>query len=435
MRVLILAELCNPEQPSLPVVGYQYARAIANHAEVVVATQIRNQSTLQRTGLGKAEVVFIDSEFAARPITSFSAMLRGGTSVSWTIETAMGYPTYLAFEWLVWQQFKQALHQGEFDLVHRITPMSPTTPSPIASFSPVPFLIGPLNGNLPWHADFLAEQRREREWLSKFRNAYKLLPFARSTYRDSKGILAAFDHTIADLPPQERPKMINFPEVGIDPALFNPPQRQIRPDQPMTILFAGRLVPYKMPEVVVRAVANSPLLQKHRLVIVGEGPERIRLEALIQEYQLEHCVQLLGNQPQSEVGRLMREAEIFAFPSIRELGAGVVIEAMACGMACVVVDYGGPATLIGEDRGIKIPMGKLDFLVHQYTHELESLVQDPHRVANLGAAAYDHAMTYYTWDVKAQKTLEIYQWATGQRATKPDFWEGTTPRRMAEANA
>jgi len=53
----------------------------------------------------------------------------------------------------------------------------------------------------------------------------------------------------------------------------------------------------------------------------------------------------------------MSQAEILAFPSIRELGAGVVVEAMACGMACVVVDYGGPAMLVQQERGIKIPWG------------------------------------------------------------------------------
>jgi glycosyltransferase involved in cell wall biosynthesis len=51
----------------------------------------------------------------------------------------------------------------------------------------------------------------------------------------------------------------------------------------MTILFVGRLVPYKLPEVVVRAFAASPILQQHKLVIVGEGPESPRLERLLRK--------------------------------------------------------------------------------------------------------------------------------------------------------
>ena len=115
----------------------------------------------------------------------------------------------------------------------------------------------------------------------------------------------------------------------------------------------GRLVPYKLPEVIIRAFANSSILQQHKLAIVGDGQERPRLEQLIAEHNLGNCVKLLGQKTQAEVGELMRQAEIFAFPSIRELGAGVVVEAMACGMACVVVDYGGPGALIRPIAGLK----------------------------------------------------------------------------------
>lgn len=421
MRALLLADDCNPDWPSLPVVGYKFARAIANYADVVVVTQIRNKPNIERDGMGKAKVVYLDTEKIAAPINKLAVALRGGTSTGWTIQMAVNYPSYLAFEWEARKHFQKDLRSGRFDVVHRITPMSPTLPSPMAKWSPVPFVLGPLNGNLPWPKQFTAELKREREWLSSLRDAYKLLPYYRSTYGRSAGILAAFDHTIADLPASLKPKTINFPEVGIDPDLFSLPKRDKRSQ--MTILFVGRLVPYKLPEVVVRAFAASPILRQHRLVIVGEGPESTRLESIIEEQGLAGCVELTGKKSQAEVGALMRKAEIFAFPSIRELGAGVVVEAMACGMACVVVDYGGPATLISPDWGVKIPMGNVDFLVNRYQEELEKLVADPDRVARLGVAAHHHAMTYYSWDAKAQKMLEIYRWVTGRQESKPDFWE------------
>lgn len=421
MRVLILADDCNPDWPSLPVVGYKFARAIANYVDVVVVTQIRNKPNIDRDGMGKAEVVYLDTEKIAAPINKLAVALRGGTTTGWTIQMAINYPTYLAFEWAAWKHFQQDLQKGHFDVVHRITPMSPTMPSPMAKWSPVPFLLGPLNGNLPWPKQFTKELHREREGLSSLRNAYKLLPYYHSTYSRSACILAAFDHTIADLPASVKSKTINFPEVGIDPDLFTLPIR--RKQKQMTILFVGRLVPYKLPEVVVRAFAGSKILRQHRLLIVGEGPERPRLEQIIKEHNLTGCIELTGQKPQAEVGALMCQAEILAFPSIRELGAGVVVEAMACGMACVVVDYGGPATLVGPERGIKVPMGDLNQLVSHFTRELEQLVIDPDRVARLGNEAYHHAMTYYSWDAKAQKMSELYSWVTGHRETKPNFLE------------
>jgi glycosyltransferase involved in cell wall biosynthesis len=431
MRVLVLADVCNPEWPSLPIVGYKYARSLANEVEATVVTQVRNKPQLDKAGFGRAEVVYLDTEKVAAPIYKAAVFLRRGNTTGWTTQMAMDYPSYLAFEAVAWRRFRRDLQGGRFDLVHRITPMSPALPSYMASRCPVPFLVGPLNGNLPWPSGFTAELRREREWLSYLRNAYKVLPYHRSTYADSAAILAAFDHTIKDLPARHADKIINFPEVGIDPELFSLPVRPKR--ERMTVLYAGRLVPYKLPEVAVRAFAHNPALRKHRLVVAGDGPERPRLEALVKEHNLSDCVQLLGQRPQAEVGALMREAEIFAFPSIRELGAGVVVEAMACGMACVVVDYGGPATLIGPDRGIKVPVADKEALTARFADEIAGLLADPERTARLGRAAHEHAMALYPWDKKAQKTREIYDWVLSKGGPKPDFFRPVGPPARAAA--
>ncbi|NJM77870.1 MAG: glycosyltransferase family 4 protein [Acaryochloridaceae cyanobacterium RU_4_10] len=282
MRVLILAEDCNPKWPSLPVVGYKYAKAIADQVDVTVVTQIRNKENIEKVGLGRADVVYIDTEVIAAPLYKFAVALRGGQEVGWTMQIAINYPSYLFFEWKVWNLFKDDLKQGKFDVIHRITPMTPSIPSPMAEWSPIPFVLGPLNGNLPWPKFYESRKRREKEWLSYVRNAYRVLPYSSATYQKSACVLAAFNHTIADLPESTQSKTINYPEVGIDPELFNLPE--VRPKGQMTILFAGRLVPYKMPEVVVRAFANSPILQNHKLQIIGEGPEREVLEKIIAEH-------------------------------------------------------------------------------------------------------------------------------------------------------
>jgi glycosyltransferase involved in cell wall biosynthesis len=130
---------------------------------------------------------------------------------------------------------------------------------------------------------------------------------------------------------------------------------------------------------------------------------------------------MLGWKTQAEVAALVRDADIFAFPSIRELGAGVVVEAMACGLACVVVDYGAPGTLISSDRGIKVAVGSHDELTQSFGEALERLVSDEHTIRRLGAAAREHAMRFYTWDAKAKKALSVYEWVLG-RGPAPNFW-------------
>src|SRR5262249_42283332 len=150
---------------------------------------------------------------------------------------------------------------------------------PMASWSPVPFVLGPLNGGLKWPAAFRNELAREGEWLTYLRSAYRILPYRRATYRKSAAILAAFRHTLKDLPNDARAKAINFPEVGIDPKMFS--RIAVRASRSQkTILFVGRFVPYKLPDVVVRAFGGSRMLG-HRLLMVGDGPERPAIERLI----------------------------------------------------------------------------------------------------------------------------------------------------------
>jgi glycosyltransferase involved in cell wall biosynthesis len=420
MRVLILADDCNPDWPSLPIVGYKAARAIAEHADVVIATHVRNRQNIEKVGFGRAQVRYIDSEYVARPLCKFARSLRRGTETAWTTATALYYPSYLAFEWEVWKATRNELRTRAFDVVHRITPMSPTLPSPMASWSPVPFVIGPINGGLRWPPAFRDELAREREWLSYVRNVYRVLPYQGSTYRRSAAVLAAFRHTIEDLPKHARSNVIEFPEVGIDPQVFN--QIIDRPARKQkTILFAGRFVPYKLPQLVVRAFADHLALHQHRLVMIGDGPERPAIEQLIRNRGLQNRVELLGWKSQADVAQLMREADIFAFASIRELGAGVVVEAMASGLACVVVDYGGPATLIDVNRGVKVPLGDRDQLTRSFGQALEYLIADEHTSSRLGLAARQHVMRHYTWDAKARKMLAVYKWVLG-RGARPDFW-------------
>jgi glycosyltransferase involved in cell wall biosynthesis len=301
MRVLILADECNPEWPSLPIVGYKAAKAIAEYADTTVVTQIRNKENIDAVGLGKAKVDYVDSEYIARPVYRLLESLRGNEG-SWTTVMAFNYPNYLAFEMGVWKKYKERIRNGEFDVIHRVTPMSPTQASFIAKRSPVPFVLGPLNGGLKWPKQFLKEMQREREWLSALRGAFKWLPYSRSTFSKSAAILASFEHTIEQVPAHAHDKTIDFPEVGIDPELFNSPRARPERDQ-KSILFAGRLVPYKLPEFVVQAFADSSVLQQHRLIIAGDGPCRVEMEQIVKQHGLEEIVQFVGWKTQAEIGR------------------------------------------------------------------------------------------------------------------------------------
>src|SRR5262249_6279191 len=147
-----------------------------------------------------ARICYIDNEWLAKPLHKLSGWIRGGKGLSWTIDTAMAWPAYMAFERLLYHRLQRELEGGEFDLIHRITPLTPTMGSPLAAMTNVPMVVGPLNGGLPWPTDYPELRRQEREWLVPLRGLYKRLPFYGSTYRRLAGVIAGSKHTATEVP-------------------------------------------------------------------------------------------------------------------------------------------------------------------------------------------------------------------------------------------
>jgi len=112
MRALILADSCNPQWPSLPIVGYKAAIALAEICDVTLATHVRNRENIQKHGTGKAEVVYLDNEYIARPMYKASTIIRGGKNVAWTAGIAMSYLPYLAFERQAWKHLGKRIREG-----------------------------------------------------------------------------------------------------------------------------------------------------------------------------------------------------------------------------------------------------------------------------------------------------------------------------------
>lgn len=420
MKVLLLAYDCNPAWSSLPGVGYKYAKALAGVVDAHLVTQTLNRENIEKVRGDLFTVDYMDVDYISRPLSRLSRAIRGGNELGWTTEIAMNYPTYLAFERQVWKKYAERLKRGEFALIHRITPMSQTLPSPLAGLSPVPFIVGPLNGGLDWPPQFRGMGAREREWMKKFRSVYKYMPYQKAMMRHAAAILASFQHTIADIGPKYADKTIDFPEVGFDPALFVPSARPVNVRK--KIVFASRIVPLKMPDVAVEAVAGSEILRAHDLIMIGDGPERAKLAAMVQSRGLTN-ITFPGWMGQKDLGHVLGTSDIFVFPSIKDLGAGALVEGMAGGLAPVATDYGAASTLVAPERGVKVALGDHAQLVLGFRRALEDLVSDPERMTALGLAAQKYMLARFPWTCKAEKTKEIYSWVLGGRqGPKPSFW-------------
>ncbi len=423
-RVLLIAEAANPEWTSVPLVGWSHSRALMELADAHLVTQIRNRDAIRRAGLSESrELTAIDSERISRPLWRMGQWLRGGHGKGWTTVTALSAVGNYYFEHLVWSQFGQRIQAGDFDVVHRITPLSPTIPSLIAAKcrrAGAPFVVGPLNGGLPWPRGFDDARRMEREWLSYIRPGYKVLPGYRSMRQSASAIIVGSRDTWDQMPSRYRHKCVYIPENAIDLQRFNVARKR-RAVRPIRVVFVGRLVPYKGANMLLEAMA--PLIRSAvaTLTIIGDGPQMPMLRRLVEEENLHPGVTLTGWVEHKDIQHHLVQADVFAFPSIREFGGAAVLEAMVLGLVPVVVDYGGPRELVTDATGFLIPIGPRDEIVRRFRDVVSGLADRPQAIGPMGERARQRVLTHFTWEAKARQTFEVYRWVIGQRLEKPDF--------------
>lgn len=422
LRVLLIAEAANPEWASVPLVGWSLARALAELVDAHVVTQARNRSAMERAGWSEGEqFTSIDSEVIAGPTYRVGEALRKLTGLGWTTTTAFEAPPYYYFEHLVWRRFGEAIRGGRFDLVHRLTPLTPTIPSLIARRcreAGVPFVWGPVNGGVAWPREFADVRRQEGEWLSYVRSVHRLLPGYRGTRRHAAAILVGSRATWEQMRGHQD-RCVYVPENGIDVTRFTG-QPRAAPPPPLRVAFVGRLVPYKGAELLLEAAAPLVRAGQVRVDIVGDGPQRDALAERIRVEGIAQGVTLHGWLEHRDIQRVLGACHVLGFPSVREFGGGVVLEAMAVGVVPVVVDYAGPAELVTEATGYRVPLGPRSQIVASFREILGRLAADPAGLGEMSERAQRRISLLFTWQAKARQVEAVYRWVLGQ-GPKPDF--------------
>jgi glycosyltransferase involved in cell wall biosynthesis len=200
---------------------------------------------------------------------------------------------------------------------------------------------------------------------------------------------------------------------GIDPVevVWNgvpvrPPRTSLSPTP--TVLFAGRLVPEKGPDVAVQAFAQvARELPEALLVLAGDGPAAPGLRALIAELGLEDRVLMPGWLPHAELERRFGDAWVQAVPSRwQEPFGAVAAEAMMRGTAVVASASGGlPEIVQHEQSGLLVPTGDVAALAAALTR----LLRDRELASGFGMAGRDIALARFSEDAYVDGHLRLYE--------------------------
>lgn len=133
------------------------------------------------------------------------------------------------------------------------------------------------------------------------------------------------------------PRVVEIPN-GLDTDIFHPNEHANRPDGRVRLIGVGRLIPSKRFDLAISLLPRLSVLIDAELVIVGDGPERARLEALAHGLPVSFLGHVSGRQ---ELAEVLRGADVLVMPSESEGYPNAVLEALACGLPVVASDIPG----------------------------------------------------------------------------------------------
>jgi len=178
-------------------------------------------------------------------------------------------------------------------------------------------------------------------------------------------------------------------------------------DTPM-VIFVGRLVPQKRPEIFIRSVAKIFELQpecKAHFVLVGDGELKGSVETLVSRYHLEGHVHLLSAHPNAI--SLIADSTLLMMPSAYEGLALVSFEAMALGVPQIFANVNGQAELITPETGILIDNGRGEET--RYAKACLELLSDPERRSRMAAAGKDRIKNYFSAENAVKQYADIFE--------------------------
>jgi glycosyltransferase involved in cell wall biosynthesis len=202
---------------------------------------------------------------------------------------------------------------------------------------------------------------------------------------------------------------------GIDTARFEPGAGDevrrrfgIGSQQPI-FLYVGHLRREKNLTLMVRAFLESRLSDA-RLILVGEGPCRAEVEAIVREHNSEGQVILAGASP--DPGPFYRAADVFLLSSSTEQMPLALLEAMACGLAALCSDVGDIREMLAA-RGAPEVVAADDLAA--YVDALRTLAGDGALRKRLGEKNRSRSLEFYSQDKMVRRYADLYREALSMK--------------------
>lgn len=407
LRILACAfTCCPPGQPGFTggedLLGWNIIKQISKYHETWILTQGEDRASIEDTCKkepnSNLHFLYVDLPRWLR----FMLKIQGGHQIYYYFWQLKSYFTA-----------KKLHKQEKFDLFHHITYANDWMASFVGALLPVPYVRGPGGGAHSTPEGFQKEYSLSGRFWEKMRAPgqwmFRRDPFFVKGQQRASAILVCNHEAQDHLPADWASKSQLFPVSGIsseDLAIYK--DRSSDPNV-FRVLSAGSLIRVKGFGLTVKSFKSfSDRHPKAKLTIVGTGPEETRLKLTVRQLGIEEKVDFIGWLSREELLKKMAECDVFLFPSLRDGGGTVVIEAMSMATPVIGLENGGPGLHITEETGIKINPTYPQKTVSDLAEALERLYADEglrHKMGDMGRV---RAETMYHWDRLGERLRDIY---------------------------
>lgn len=281
----------------------------------------------------------------------------------------------------------RSLHHGRPDVVHCHNIAPTVMGAPAARLARVPCIVSTRHGTATRNPRF------ERKFWLAARLCHRVVAVSQSAAE-----------RLAAVPWALRDKLVLIRNGAPRPALPETPALSRPRSGALTLISVGRLHRVKDYPSLLRAmaiaIADMPAL---RLFILGDGPERSRLENLAASLGVDRNVEFLG--VRHDVGYWLAQADAFVLASVSEGLPVALIEAFAAGLPAIVTDAGGMPEVVGCcGAGIVVPPSQPEALARA----ILALARDPARLRALGEAARRCYAAHFTLERMVADYFRLY---------------------------
>ncbi|WP_047393369.1 glycosyltransferase family 4 protein [Chitinibacter sp. ZOR0017] len=345
-NILLSAFACDPDFGSDEEVGWQWARQLAVRGhQVTVFTRTSHRNAIERhrdkTGeCANVRFIYID-------LPRIHALLAK--------INRRNHLYYYLWQWAAYRYAAHWIKTESIDLIHHVTWVSFRQPSFMGLLGK-PFYFGPVAGGdeiPPGYASLFSTQQRIIENVRALLNALvRFDPLMRMTFNQARRVLFTSAGHLGRVPHDVAAKAQielaigwntqSAPSLNELPAILHP----------YRLLFVGRCIGLKGMDLGLRSFAQA-LSQRPdlRLTIIGDGVDRPRWQRIAAELQIDHAIEWKGWLAKEEVLATYQQYDLLFYPSLRDSGGFVVLEALQAGLPVVCYKLGGPGVVVDESCG------------------------------------------------------------------------------------